>query len=79
MGRSYKCLDCGKACADPVYVRLFLTRCGLRQARKQPHRHAVVSLGHLCSECLTNRLHTAIGPQSFPEKVQAFLVSRSLV
>lgn len=61
MPRDYRCTDCGEPCAAPIYLRLVLTRCGLKEARKQSNRHAAVRVGHCCLRCLAARLRTVIG------------------
>lgn len=60
MPKVYRCADCGRECPDALYLRLQLTRCGLRQALKQ-RRHLAIPVGHFCLDCASQRVRTAVG------------------
>jgi hypothetical protein len=60
MPKEYRCRVCGKVCTQPVYLRLQFTRCGLPQASHQRDRQTWLSVGHLCEECLSMRVHWLI-------------------
>lgn len=58
--KNYRCLDCGKECVAPTYLRLHLTRCGWRSTSQLPREQRSIPVGHFCEECLLLRVRTAM-------------------
>jgi hypothetical protein len=72
MRKAYRCKQCGRECIDAVYLRLVLTRCGLKQAKKHK-RHLAIPIAHVCWECLHFRVRTATGSEEAITQLRGFL------
>ncbi len=78
MQKAYRCKECGRECADPVYLRLVLTRCGVvsvyrRVSEDGLKRHLAIPVGHLCMECVLAHVRTVVADGQALPKLQGFL------